>query len=285
MATLECRGRNVDLNRVAVMGILNITPDSFSDGGVFIEPDLAALHAVEMARQGAAIIDIGGESTRPGADAVSAQEEMDRVLPVIEAVVPEINIPVSIDTSKPDVMRAATRAGAGLINDVNALRADGAMVAASESGASICLMHMRGEPRTMQENPTYTDVVAEVLSFLQSRIQAAVSAGIPQEKLVIDPGFGFGKALEHNLALLRELGQLQVLGVPILAGLSRKSMIGMSLGLPVEQRLHPSVALALIAVQNGARIIRAHDVAATVQAIRMWEAVYPDGRDTNEAGN
>ena len=285
MATLECRGRNVDLNRVAVMGILNITPDSFSDGGVFIEPDLAALHAVEMARQGAAIIDIGGESTRPGADAVSAQEEMDRVLPVIEAVVPEINIPVSIDTSKPDVMRAATRAGAGLINDVNALRADGAMVAASESGAAICLMHMLGEPRTMQENPRYTDVVAEVLSFLQSRIQAAVSAGIPQEKLVIDPGFGFGKALEHNLALLRELGQLQVLGVPILAGLSRKSMIGMALGLPVEQRLHASVALALIAVQNGARIIRAHDVAATVQAIRMWEAVYPDGRDTIEAGN
>ena len=285
MATLECRGRSVDLNRVAVMGILNITPDSFSDGGVFIEPDLAARHAVEMARQGAAIVDIGGESTRPGADAVSAQEEMDRVLPVIEAVVPEINIPVSIDTSKPDVMRAATRAGAGLINDVNALRADGAMAAASESGAAICLMHMRGEPRTMQENPTYTDVVAEVKEFLQSRIRAAASAGIPQEKLVADPGFGFGKALEHNLALLRELGQLQVLGVPILAGLSRKSMIGMSLGLPLEQRLHASVALALIAVQNGARIIRAHDVAATVQAIRMWEAVYPDGRDTIEAGN
>ncbi|KPK11353.1 MAG: dihydropteroate synthase [Acidithiobacillales bacterium SG8_45] len=276
MAALECRGRVVDLNRIAVMGILNITPDSFSDGGVFIDVDKAIQRALDMSQQGAAIIDIGGESTRPGASAVSVQEELDRVLPVIEAIVPEISIPVSIDTSKAEVMRAAIGAGAGLINDVNALQAGGALKAASESGAAVCLMHMRGEPRTMQENPEYTNVVAEISEFLHARIDAAINAGIPREKIVIDPGFGFGKTLEHNLELLRELRQLQDLRVPVLAGLSRKSMIGMALGLPVEKRLQASVALALIAVQNGAKIVRVHDVAETVEAIRMWEAVYPD---------
>jgi len=276
LAALECRGRVVDLNRIAVMGILNITPDSFSDGGVFIDVDKAIQRALDMSQQGAAIIDIGGESTRPGASAVSVQEELDRVLPVIEAIVPEISIPVSIDTSKAEVMRAAIGAGAGLINDVNALQAGGALKAASESGAAVCLMHMRGEPRTMQENPEYTNVVAEISEFLHARIDAAINAGIPREKIVIDPGFGFGKTLEHNLELLRELRQLQDLRVPVLAGLSRKSMIGMALGLPVEKRLQASVALALIAVQNGAKIVRVHDVAETVEAIRMWEAVYPD---------
>jgi dihydropteroate synthase len=267
------------------MGVLNITPDSFSDGGVFIEADKAVQHAVEMVQQGAAIVDIGGESTRPGATAVSAQEEMDRVLPVIEAIIPEISVPVSIDTSKPEVMRAAVDAGAGLVNDVNALQANGALEAASELGAAVCLMHMRGEPRTMQENPQYSDVVAEVMEFLHARIEAAITAGITREKIVIDPGFGFGKTLDHNLVLLRELRQLQALGVPVLAGLSRKSMIGMALGLPVEQRLHASVALALIAVQNGAKIVRVHDVAATVEAIRMWEAVYPDSNDGSKSVN
>ena len=285
MAVLDCRGRIVDLGRAAVMGVLNITPDSFSDGGVFIEADKAVQHAVEMVQQGAAIVDIGGESTRPGATAVSAQEEMDRVLPVIEAIIPEISVPVSIDTSKPEVMRAAIDAGAGLVNDVNALQANGALEAASELGAAVCLMHMRGEPRTMQENPQYSDVVAEVREFLHARIEAAITAGITREKIVIDPGFGFGKTLDHNLVLLRELRQLQDLGVPVLAGLSRKSMIGMALGLPVEQRLHASVALALIAVQNGAKIVRVHDVAATVEAIRMWEAVYPDSNDGSKSVN
>ena len=285
MAVLDCRGRIVDLGRAAVMGVLNITPDSFSDGGVFIEADKAVQHAVEMVQQGAAIVDIGGESTRPGATAVSAQEEMDRVLPVIEAIIPEISVPVSIDTSKPEVMRAAVDAGAGLVNDVNALQANGALEAASELGAAVCLMHMRGEPRTMQENPQYSDVVAEVMEFLHARIEAAITAGITREKIVIDPGFGFGKTLDHNLVLLRELRQLQDLGVPVLAGLSRKSMIGMALGLPVEQRLHASVALALIAVQNGAKIVRVHDVAATVEAIRMWEAVYPDSNDGSKSVN
>ena len=285
MAVLDCRGRIVDLGRAAVMGVLNITPDSFSDGGVFIEADKAVQHAVEMVQQGAAIVDIGGESTRPGAAAVSAQEEMDRVLPVIEAIIPEISVPVSIDTSKPEVMRAAIDAGAGLVNDVNALQANGALEAASELGAAVCLMHMRGEPRTMQENPQYSDVVAEVREFLHARIEAAITAGITRKKIVIDPGFGFGKTLDHNLVLLRELRQLQALGVPVLAGLSRKSMIGMALGLPVEQRLHASVALALIAVQNGAKIVRVHDVAATVEAIRMWEAVYPDSNDGSKSVN
>jgi dihydropteroate synthase len=277
MAALDCRGRTLDLDRVAVMGILNITPDSFSDGGVFIGADSAVAHAMAMVEQGADIIDVGGESTRPGAKAVSVQEEMDRVIPVIEVVAPQINVPISIDTSKPEVMRAAVDAGAGLINDVNALRTEGALAAAAETGASVCLMHMKGEPRTMQENPHYDDVVAEVHAFLAERIAASVSAGIATNKLVIDPGFGFGKTLEHNLTLLRGLSTLTDLDVPVLAGLSRKSMIGMALNLPVEQRLHASVALALIAAQNGARIIRVHDVAPTVEAIRMWEAVYLDG--------
>jgi dihydropteroate synthase len=272
---LDCKGRGLDLSRPAVMGILNITPDSFSDGGVFLSRETALAQAVRMAEEGADIIDVGGESTRPGARPVSTQEEIDRVVPVIEALHERIPQPISIDTSKADVMRAAVAAGAGFINDVRALRDEGALATAAALNVPVCLMHMQGEPRTMQEDPRYTDVVAEVAGFLRERLQAAREAGIPARSLVIDPGFGFGKTLAHNLELLRDLGKLRELGVPVLAGLSRKSMIGKALGLPVERRLHASVVLAVMAVQNGARIVRVHDVGPTVEALRMWQAVYP----------
>lgn len=273
MTVLKCVGRELDLANTAVMGILNITPDSFSDGGIFMAPDKAVDRAVDMARQGAAIIDIGGESTRPGAEAVDAQQEMDRVLPIVEAVVAGVDIPVSIDTSKPEVMTAAVVAGAGFINDVFALQQDGALQAASDCNVPVCLMHMLGKPRTMQENPKYNDVVADVNVFLEQRIVAALEAGIERANIIIDPGFGFGKSLQHNMELLNNLGKFKKLGVPVLAGLSRKSMIGKALGLPVEQRLHTSVALALIAAQNGASIVRVHDVTPTVQALQIWQAV------------
>jgi dihydropteroate synthase len=276
MTVLDCGGRPLDLSAPAVMGILNVTPDSFSDGGVFLSRETAVAHALQMAQEGADIIDIGGESTRPGAAPVSVQEEIDRVIPVIEALRERVSLPISIDTSKPDVMRAAVMAGAGFINDVRALRDEGALEAAAELRVPVCLMHMQGEPRTMQDSPRYQDVVAEVAAFLRARMQAAQAAGIPTERLVVDPGFGFGKSLAHNLELLHGLKKLKCLGVAILAGLSRKSMIGKALGLPVEQRLHASVALAVIAVQNGARIVRVHDVGPTVEALRMWSAVYPE---------
>ncbi len=272
---LDCGGRPLDLSRPAVMGILNVTPDSFSDGGVFLSRENAVAQGLRMAEEGADIIDVGGESTRPGARPVTAQEEIDRVIPVIEALHEHIPLPISIDTSKPEVMRAATAAGAGLINDVRALREEDALATAATLNVPVCLMHMQGEPRTMQDSPHYADVVAEVAGFLRDRLFAAREAGIPGRNLMIDPGFGFGKALAHNLELLRGLGKLQSLGAPILAGLSRKSMIGKALGLPVEQRLHASVALAVMAVQNGVRIVRVHDVAPTVEALRMWQAVYP----------
>jgi dihydropteroate synthase len=227
-----------------------------------------------MVAEGADLIDIGGESTRPGAQPVTAQEELDRVIPVIEALRGETDVPFSIDTSKPEVMRAAVAAGAGFINDVYALRAPGALGAAADLQVPVCLMHMQGEPRTMQDNPRYRDVVADVMNFLSGRIAACEDAGIPRRRLVADPGFGFGKTVEQNLALLRGLNAFRDLGVPVLAGLSRKSMIGKLLDLPVERRLHASVALALLAVQNGARIVRVHDVGPTVEALRMLEAVY-----------
>ena len=277
MTFLDCGGRKLDLSRPAVMGILNVTPDSFSDGGVFLSRENAIAHARRMAEEGADIIDVGGESTRPGAQPVSAQEEMDRVIPVIEALRGKISLPISIDTSKPEVMRAAVAAGAGFINDVRALRDEGALEAAAALHVPVCLMHMQGEPRRMQENPRYRDVVSDIGDFLRARLQAAQAAGIPAQRLVIDPGFGFGKTLEHNLELLRGLKKLQSLGAPILAGLSRKSLIGKALGLPVEGRLYASVALALMAVQNGARLVRVHDVGPTVEALRMWQAVYPGG--------
>jgi len=275
MISLDCGGRRVDLRRPAVMGILNVTPDSFADGGIFLACADAVAHALQMVEEGADIIDIGGESTRPGAQPVSAQQEIDRVVPVIEALHRQTPVPISIDTSKPEVMRSAVAAGAGFINDVRALQEEGALQAAASLQVPVCLMHMQGQPRTMQEHPRYENVVEDVAEYLQARLQAALSAGIGASKLVIDPGFGFGKTLEHNLELLRGLKALRRLGTPILAGLSRKSMIGKALGLPVERRLHASVALALMAVHNGADIIRVHDVGPTVEALRMWAAVYP----------
>jgi len=266
------------LSRVAVMGILNITPDSFSDGGSYFDRERAVAHARAMVADGADIIDVGGESTRPGAAPVSSAQEIDRVVPVIESIVRELPVAISIDTSKPEVMRAAVAAGAGFINDVRALREPGAVEEAAALGRPVCLMHMRGEPNTMQDDPTYVDVVGEVADFLRGRRDAAAAAGIARENIVIDPGFGFGKTVAHNIELLRRLREVAELG-PVLVGLSRKSMIGRLLGLPVEQRAHASVALALLAAQNGARILRVHDVAATVQAVRMWEAVYPSQGD------
>ncbi len=257
------------------MGILNVTPDSFSDGGIFLARDAAVAHALAMVEEGADIIDIGGESTRPGAQAVSVQEELDRVIPVIEAIARAVPVPISIDTSKPDVMRASVAAGAGFINDVRALREPGTLEAAAALQVPVCLMHMQGEPRSMQKNPVYSDVVVAVRDFLQERIAACVAAGILRQRIVIDPGFGFGKTVEHNLEVLRRIDELRPLGAPILAGLSRKSMVGALFGSPVTERLHASVALALIAVQNGAAILRVHDVRATRDAIRMFEAVYP----------
>ncbi len=255
------------------MGILNVTPDSFSDGGRFIGRADALRRVREMIAEGAGIIDVGGESTRPGARAVAADEELARVIPVIEAIRSESDIPVSIDTSKPEVMRAAVAAGASLINDVRALREPGALAAAAELGVPVCLMHMRGEPRTMQQDPRYDDVVAEVLAFLEQRVAACEAAGIPRERIVLDPGFGFGKTLEHNLALFRALPRFAATGLPVLVGVSRKSMIGQVLEVPVDERLAGSLALASLATWLGAAIIRSHDVRDTVQAVRMIRAV------------
>ncbi|MCW8907203.1 MAG: dihydropteroate synthase [Sedimenticola sp.] len=256
------------------MGILNVTPDSFSDGGDFISPGAALEHARELVAEGADILDIGGESTRPGAGAVSDQQELDRIIPVIRAIAAELPVPLSVDTSKPVVMREAVAAGAGMINDVLALRAEGALQTASDLGVPVCLMHMQGEPRTMQHNPRYDDVVSEVARFLSRRVDAAVAAGIPRDRLLLDPGFGFGKSLAHNLTLLHRLSRFESLGLPVLVGVSRKSMIGALLGdVPVDQRLHGSVAAAVMAVERGASIIRAHDVRATADALRVAHAV------------
>ncbi|RTZ80682.1 MAG: dihydropteroate synthase [Gammaproteobacteria bacterium] len=255
------------------MGILNVTPDSFSDGGRFVERDAAIRRALAMQAEGAAIIDVGGESTRPGSAGVGLQEELDRVIPVIEALHAELGIPVSVDTYKPEVMREAVVAGAGLINDVNALRAEGALDVAAVTRVPVCLMHMQGEPRTMQQAPRYEDVVAEVKAFLEQRIEACVEAGVAAEKILLDPGFGFGKALEHNLELLRRLDRLLELGRPLLVGISRKSMLGALTGRETGERMAASVAAAVLAVERGARIVRAHDVAATVDAIRITTAV------------
>jgi dihydropteroate synthase len=271
---LRCGDRTLDLDRPRLMGILNVTPDSFSDGGDFFSPDRALAQAVRMAGDGAAIIDVGGESTRPGAEAVSAEAELARVIPVIEALhdrLPEVVI--SIDTSKPEVMRAAVAAGASMINDVRALRADGALAAARELDAAVCLMHMQGEPRTMQQRPHYDDVVDEVRAFLAQRVAACLEAGIARDRLLIDPGFGFGKTVEHNLALLRRLGELRDTGLPLVAGLSRKSMIGVLTGRAVGERLYGSIALATLAAWQGASILRVHDVAETADALKVCGAV------------
>ena len=257
----------------AVMGVLNVTPDSFSDGGRFVGRDAALRQAEAMARDGAAIIDVGGESTRPGAADVPEQAELDRVLPVIEAVVRAVGVPVSIDTSKPAVMRAAVAAGAAMINDIRALREDGALQAAVELQCPVCLMHMQGEPRTMQDEPEYRDIVAEVGEFLADRVRACVAAGLAEEQIIVDPGFGFGKTPRHNIELLANLRQLRALGRPVLAGLSRKSTLGELTGRDVGERMAASVAAAVIAVMEGAAIIRAHDVRETVDALRVATAV------------
>jgi dihydropteroate synthase len=255
------------------MGVLNVTPDSFSDGGRFSAPEQAVAHALAMAGEGAALLDVGGESTRPGAAPVSPAEELERVIPVIEALVAGGAPPVSIDTTRPEVMLAAAAAGAELINDVRALRAPGALEAAAASGCGVCLMHMQGEPRTMQEAPAYDDVVEDVYAFLATRIGACAAAGIGLERIVVDPGFGFGKSLAHNLSLMRHLDRFTRLGVPVLVGVSRKSMLGAVTGRPVGERLAAGLALATLAVSAGARIIRSHDVAATLDAVRMAAAV------------
>ena len=254
------------------MGVVNVTPDSFSDGGKFLAVDDAIAHGVRMAEEGARIIDVGGESTRPGAEPVNAAEELRRVLPVVERLRVRTDAVISVDTSKPEVMRAAAAAGAGLINDVRALEEHGALEAAVASGCAVCLMHMKGDPRTMQQAPVYIDVVAEVREFLEQRVAASRAAGLGRDRIVVDPGFGFGKTLGHNLQLLRHLRELDI-GLPMLVGLSRKSTVGHITGRAPDQRVHGSVALAVIAVMNGARIVRAHDVAATVDAIRTVVAV------------
>ncbi len=273
VAHWQCRDRILDLGNPVVMGVLNVTPDSFSDGGRFGERDSALAQARRMIEAGAAIVDIGGESTRPGAAPAAADEELARVVPVIEALRRESPIFISVDTSKPEVMRAACDAGADIVNDVRALREPGALAAAAHSRAGICLMHMKGEPRTMQVAPHYEDVVAEVEEFLAERIAECRAAGIDKECLAIDPGFGFGKRDVDNLELLKQLRRLGELGVPLAVGLSRKSMLATLTGRAVDDRTAGSVALAAIAVLNGARIVRAHDVAATVDAIRVAAAV------------
>lgn len=257
-----------------VMGIVNVTPDSFSDGGRFLRPEIAVAHALKLVEEGADILDIGGESTRPGADPVSAQDELERVIPVIEALVQRCRVPVSIDTSKPEVIHAAVRAGASMINDVNALRADGALAAAAAAAVPICLMHMQGKPRTMQADPHYQDVVREVTDFLAERVAACVEAGIPRGFITVDPGFGFGKTLAHNLALLRHQEKLRDLGLPLLIGISRKSMLGAITGRQSpDQRLAASIAAAVLTTERGAAILRVHDVAETVDAVKLTRAV------------
>jgi dihydropteroate synthase len=269
---LQCGAKKLDLSRAIVMGVLNVTPDSFSDGGRYLAPAAACEHARRMIAEGAAIIDIGGESTRPGAERVPVQEELRRVLPVIEALA-DAPVVLSIDTMKPEVMRAAVRAGVGLINDVRALAEPGALAVALDGGCAVCLMHMQGEPRTMQKAPHYLDVVKEVKAFLHSRAHACEEAGIARQRILIDPGFGFGKTQAHNLELLRRLDELTEGPWPLAVGLSRKSMLGNILGRRDGDRLAAGVALAVLAVLRDARIIRAHDAAATVDALQAVAAV------------
>jgi len=271
--TLDCNGRELALDRPRIAGIVNVTPDSFSDGGKFLDTDKAIEHALALVDEGADLIDIGGESTRPGAEAVDAETEIARVVPVIEGIAKKSQVPISIDTSKPEVMRAAIGAGAGLINDVRALREDGALDAAAALGVPVVLMHMQGDPRTMQDDPQYDDVVGEIHRFLTERLFACQMAGIDKKKILVDPGFGFGKTLEHNLALLRALKRFSEIA-PVVAGLSRKGMIGTLTGHPEHaDRAAGSTAAALIAVQNGAAIVRVHDVAITRDVLAVWRGV------------
>jgi len=271
--TLTCGARTLDLSAPVVMGILNVTPDSFSDGGRFTERDAALRQAERMLADGAAIIDVGGESTRPGAAPVSEQQELDRVVPVVEALTSELDALVSVDTSTAAVIRGAAAAGAGMINDVRALRRSGALDAAAASGLPVCLMHMQGEPGNMQDDPRYQDVTAEVVDFLRQRIAACGQVGIPRERLLVDPGFGFAKTVAHNLTLMHEMAALQELALPILIGISRKSLFGKLLGRDVNERLPASLAAAVMCVERGAMIVRAHDVKETVDVVRLAHAV------------
>ncbi len=269
---LSCGKFKLDLSRPLIMGIVNVTPDSFSDGGLHATTEAAVAHALRLIEEGADILDIGGESTRPGSQPVPLDVELKRVLPVLEGL-KHVNAPLSADTQKPEVMREALRAGASMINDVNALSAAGALQAVAKSEAAVCLMHKQGEPLTMQVNPQYHDVVAQIKAFLGSRVEAALAAGIARERIVIDPGFGFGKTVEHNLVLLRNLEQFRELGVPLLVGLSRKSALGKIAGRETGERVYSSVAAALIAVMKGAKIVRVHDVGATRDALAVYNAL------------
>lgn len=270
---LPCGNRVLDLAHTHVMGILNATPDSFSDGGRYTQLDAALRHAEAMVAAGATLIDVGGESTRPGARAVTSSEELERVAPVVEALSRELDVIISVDTSTPAVITEAARLGAGLINDVRSLRREGALKAASATGLPVCLMHMLGEPGDMQDNPHYDDLLAEVGAFLRERMQQCAAAGIPDERIILDPGFGFAKSLDHNLSLFKHMQELHVLGRPLLVGVSRKSMIGGALGRPVGERLYGGLALAALAMTKGAKILRVHDVAETVDVVRMIAAV------------
>jgi dihydropteroate synthase len=273
IAQLQCGRFRLSLERPLVMGVVNVTPDSFSDGGRFLDPAAAIAHARQLIEEGADLVDLGAESSRPGAPAVvSAEEELRRLLPVLRGL-RDVAVPVSVDTIKPEVMRAVLAEGASMINDINALRAPGALDAVAASDAAVCMMHMQGTPGTMQQHPRYGDVVAEVRAFLLERVRAARDAGIAVERISVDPGFGFGKTLEHNLELLRHLREFAVLGVPLLAGWSRKSSLGMITGKPAGERLAASIAAALIAAQNGAAILRVHDIAATRDALSVLRAV------------
>ena len=275
---LPCGQKNgrlklLDLNRCNIMGILNVTPDSFSDGGSFNNLDKALFHAEEMIKHGATLIDVGGESTRPGAAPISPQEELDRVIPVIEAIHKNLNTIISVDTSTPQVITHSAAVGAGLINDVRALQRDGALIAAAATDLPVCLMHMQGQPGTMQQAPSYYDVVTDIHEFLAERVSACAGVGIDKERLILDPGFGFGKALGHNYQLLNQLESFHQLGLPLLVGISRKTMLGKVLNnRPADQRLNASLAAAVIAAMKGAAILRVHDVAETHDALQVVEA-------------
>jgi dihydropteroate synthase len=270
---LTIGNKHFDLSRTIVMGILNVTPDSFSDGGRFDRVEHALGHAMRMQEEGADIIDIGGESTRPGAHAVTVDEELERVIPVIRAIRRQTGLPISIDTSKPEVMRAALGEGANMVNDVNALQAEGALEVCAELGVPVCLMHMQGEPRTMQQDPKYGDVVRDVAEFLRKRSLACIDAGIDRGNIMIDPGFGFGKTLQHNLDLLERLESICALELPVLVGISRKSMLGAIIDRPVTERLYAGIAAAVIAHQKGARLFRVHDVEPTRDALAVCDAL------------
>ena len=273
-----CGKFQLNLITPQVMGIVNVTPDSFSDGGKFSQANIAVAHALELVKEGAAILDIGGESTRPNAIPVSLQEELDRVIPVIEALVNEfkakqVNIPISIDTYKPAVMQAAIDAGASMVNDVRALQEAGALEVVAKSKVGVCLMHMQGTPQTMQVNPQYNDVINDISAFLQARLQATIDAGVPASRILLDPGFGFGKTREHNIMLIQQLESFASLGQPLLVGLSRKSVLGQVTGNDVDARLYASVAASVIAAMKGAKILRVHDVKATVEALKVVSAI------------